>query len=335
MHETTKNVEIKSPEEMIGEFKRIEALRNLKALAIPAVALVILILGISYVQPKILSGRAMASFAVDAAPLLMLVMGAAVVILVGGIDLAVATMASFAAVLFVIIAPQTGDLGILFVLLLAAVIGGLQGFIHSWAQIPSFVVSFGTMSVLYGITHYISNATAAHLSVPSPVISFFGGRMAGIPNGMFLVAVMALLLLLAFRFTRLGRDIYAIGSSERAAFLSGVRTLTVRVIIFAISSVCAALAGLLLLSQTSYSSPAMANNYLLPTIVGVVVGGTAISGGVGGILPSLIGGMIAVAVRLGTVLVGLDPAYQNIVFGVVIIVAVSLTIDREKIGIIK
>ena len=164
---------------------------------------------------------------------------------------------------------------------------------------------------------------------------FFAARTFGAPDGLIVVAIVAAALVLLMRHTRFGRDIYAVGASERAALLSGVRTGRVRVLPFAISAVCAALAGLLLLSETSYSSPAMANNLLLPTIVGVVVGGTAISGGVGGIGCTLIGGMIAVGVRLGTVIVGLSPAYQDIVFGLVIVLAVALTIDREKIGVIK
>lgn len=189
--------------------------------------------------------------------------------------------------------------------------------------------------MLYGITHFISNATAAPLSQPSAVISFFGGRTAGLPNGVIVVLVSAATLGILFRFTRLGREIFAVGASERAALLSGVKTLRVKVLAFAISAVCASVAGLLLLGQTGYSSPAMANNYLLPAVVGVVVGGTAISGGIGGIACALIGGLIAGLVRIGTVIVGLNPAYQNIVFGVVIVIAVAITIDREKIGIIK
>ncbi|CUX65248.1 Ribose ABC transporter, permease protein [Agrobacterium tumefaciens str. Kerr 14] len=323
------------PERMLRDLKRIERLRSIKMLMIPLAALFVLILAIAYFQPKVISMRAFSSFATDAAPLLTLAMGASLVILIGGIDLSIANMASFAAVTFVLMAPALEDYAFIAVLLLAAFIGGCQGLVHSWAQIPSFVVSFGTLGILYGTTHYISNATAAPLTAPSAVIAFLGARTGVFPNGIFVVAIVAAVLILAMRYTRLGRDIYAVGSAERAAYLSGVRTTRVRVIVFAISGVCAALAGLLLLSQTSYSSPAMANNYLLPAIVGVVVGGVSISGGVGGIGSALIGGMIAVGVRLGTVIIGLNPAYQNIVFGIVILVAVALTIDREKIGIIK
>ncbi|TGS71688.1 ABC transporter permease [Mesorhizobium sp. M3A.F.Ca.ET.201.01.1.1] len=321
--------------EQAASIARIEISRKLKSIAVPALALAGLFSTIAWVQPKLLSLRALAALATDATPLLMLVMGSAVVILLGGIDLSVATMASFAAVTFVILNPALGDLAFVAVVVVAGTIGALQGYVHHRAQIPSFVVSFGSLGMLYGVTHFISNATAAPLSQPSAIISFFGGRTAGLPNGMIVVLVSAAILGALFRFTRLGREIFAVGASERAALLSGVKTVRVKVSAFAISAICASVAGLLLLGQTGYSSPAMANNYLLPAVVGVVVGGTAISGGIGGIGCALIGGLIAGLVRIGTVIVGLNPAYQNIVFGVVIVIAVAITIDREKIGIVK
>lgn len=316
-------------------FGRIELRRKIKMLAVPLIALAVLVAAIAFVQPKFLSLRALASVGTDAAPMLMLVMGASVVILIGGIDLSIATMASFAAVMMVILNPSLGDAAVLSVLIGAGAIGAVQGCVHSKLQIPSFVVTFGTLGMLYGVTHFVTKATAAPLSAPSAVIDFISGKSFGVPNGLLVVVVCATVLVLLFRFTRLGRDLYAIGSSERAALIAGVRIVRVKMIAFAISAVCAAVAGLLLLAQTRYSSPAMANTYLLPVIVGAVVGGTAISGGIGGIGSALIGGCIASVVRIGTVMVGLNPAFQNIVFGLVILVAVALTIDREKIGIIK
>lgn len=321
--------------QQIARIRRIEALRLGRELTVPVLALAALVAMISLAQPKFLSMRAMAGLATDAAPTLMLVIGATIVILTGGIDLSIATMASFAAVATVILNPGFGDVGIPLILLIAAAIGTMQGYVHAQAQIPSFVVTFGTLGILYGVTHYISNATAAPLSGPSMIIAFLAGKSFGIPHGIVAVAIWAAILAFVFRFTRLGRDIYAVGASERAALLSGVKVTRVKMIAFAISAICAAMAGLLLLSQTMYSSPAMANNFLLPTIVGVVVGGTSISGGMGGIGCALAGGLIAVTVRIGTVIVGLNPAYQNVVFGTVIIIAVASTIDRQKIGVIK
>ena len=314
---------------------RTEFGRKIRMLAVPILALIVLVSVVDAIQPLFISLRAVTAFASESSPMLMLVMGESLVILLGGIDLSIAMMASFAAVLMVIVGPSVGDFGIPLVLAVAGAIGALQGFIHCRAQIPSFVTSFGTSGILYGLTHYISNATAAPLSEPSAIIDFMGGRTFGTPNSIVIVGICAAILAILFRVTRMGRHIYAIGASERAAKMAGVRTERVKLIVFAISSICAAIGGLLLLSQTLYSSPAMANNYILPAIVGVVVGGTAISGGVGGIACALVGGLIAAVVRVGTVVVGLNPAFQDIVFGVVVLAAVALTIDRGKLGTIK
>lgn len=317
------------------QFLRIELLRRIRMLATPLAALIVLVTAIAFVQPKFLSLRALSALGTDAAPMLALVLGASIVILIGAIDLSIATMASFSAVMMVILNPLLGDGAVVCVLLTAGIVGAIQGYAHAKLQIPSFVVSFGTLGILYGITHFVTRATAAPLSAPSVVMDYVSGKSFGIPNGLIVIAACAYVLLLAFSYTRLGRDLYAIGSSERAALIAGVKIVRVKMIAFAISSICASIAGLLLLAQTRYSSPAMANTYLLPVIVGAVVGGTAISGGIGGIGSALIGGTIAAVVRVGTVMVGLNPAFQNIAFGLVILVAVALTIDREKIGIIK
>ena len=117
--------------------------------------------------------------------------------------------------------------------------------------------------------------------------------------------------------------------------MSGVRTVAIRTAIFSISAACAALGGLFLVAITTFSSPTLAGNLLLLSIVGVVIGGSAISGGVGGLLPAVVGGLITAWLRVVTVLVGVVPTAQNIVFGLMALVAVALTTDRSKLGIIK
>jgi ribose transport system permease protein len=154
-------------------------------------------------------------------------------------------------------------------------------------------------------------------------------------NAFLLVVAVAIALTLALRFNRYGRDAYAFGASELAAYISGVRRDLIRALAFAISSMCAACAGLMLLSQTLYSNASMADGLLLPALVGVVAGGTAISGGIGGIGSSLIGGLIAIFIRVGTTVSGLPAAVHDVAFGIVILIAVALTTDRSKIGVVK
>ncbi len=302
---------------------------------VPALVLVGVVLAIASVNPRFLSARALSSAASDASPMLVLVLGSTPVILIGGIDLSVAALASLSSILAALWLPSLGSAGILAVIGAAAALGGLQGYVHAKAQIPSFVVTLGGLGIFSGLALYLSDATTQAVDGSYPLLDWLAGSTSGVPNSIITVVLVCTLLATVFRFTSLGRWIYATGAGEAAAALCGVRTDYVRVVVFALSGACAALAAMLLVAQTSYSAPTLADNLLLPTITGVVVGGTAISGGVGGLWSGLAGGLTVAAVRLGTVVLGFGPALQAILFGSGILVAVALTTDRRKIGIIK
>jgi ribose transport system permease protein len=302
---------------------------------VPLLVFLGLVFGTSVIAPKILSWGALLSFLTDAAPLLFLVLGATLPILAGSIDLSVAGVTSLAGVLVVVLNPWFGMWTTPVVLVLAVLFGASQGWLLAWAQIPSFIMTLGTLSILSGLTLMLSHATAQPIPDNDVVIAFFGQTSFGVPNSILTVIAVAVALGLLMRFTRFGRDLFALGAGERTALMSGVNTVRVRSAAFAISSGCAALGGFLLVSITSFSSPTLAGNLLLLSIVGVVLGGTAISGGIGGLASALIGGLITAWLRVLTVLVGVAPTTQYIVFGVMALIAVALTTDRTKIGIIK
>ena len=306
----------------------------LRALA-PTLVLILLVGGSALKAPGVVSPDALSNFFVDAAPLIILVVGGTLPILTGSIDLSVAGVASLAGVLAVELNPIFGAATSVVAVLLAALFGALQGFLHAWLQIPSFIVTLGTLSILVGLSLLLSNATAEPVPDSDAVIAFLGNSFHGIPNSVLVLAVVLLVLGLAFRYLRFGRDIFALGTGERAALMSGVNVLLIRTLVFAISAGCAALGGLFLVAITTFSSPTLAGNLLLLSIVGVVLGGTAISGGVGGLLPAVVGGLITAWLRVVTVLVGVTPTAQNIVFGLMALIAVGLTTDRSKLGIIK
>jgi ribose transport system permease protein len=139
----------------------------------------------------------------------------------------------------------------------------------------------------------------------------------------------------ALRWTPLGRCVYAIGLAEPAAILSGIRVGAVKVGAFALSGLCAGLAGILMVSRTYSGNPTIADSLLLPSIAAVVVGGTAITGGFGSLGRTLIGVLTIGVLRVGIAVMGLDPAYEPLAYGALIIVAVALTMDRTKTPIVK
>lgn len=123
------------------------------------------------------------------------------------------------------------------------------------------------------------------------------------------------------------------GLAERAALMS--RTQRLRVLAFALSGLWAGLAAVVLAASQFSGAPTLADSLLLPTIAAVVVGGTAITGGVGGPLRTLVGVLLVVVLRIGMSVMGVDPSYEQIVYSVVIIAALALTVDRGRLSIVK
>ena len=307
---------------------------QLRALG-PLVVLVLLVGFVATMSPSILTPRSLSSFLVDAAPLLLLVIGSTLPILIGGIDLSAAAMATIAGVSVSLLAPFLGSWAVVLTVLIALAVGALQGYVHGKYQVPSFAVSLGTLGILSGLALYISGAAAMPIDSRLNVFDALTNSVLGIPVSIWVVLVVWVLLTGAMRYLKIGRHIYAVGLGERAAMMSGVNALKVRVVVFGLSAGCAALAGVLYVSQTLFSSPTLAQTMLLPTIVGVVLGGTAISGGVGGVGLALIGGLTAAFLRVGSVVIGLPPTTQDIVYGVIVLAAVAVTLDRRKIGMVK
>ena len=217
----------------------------------------------------------------------------------------------------------------------AAAIGGLQGYLIGRLQVPSFVISLGALGIFKGMAMYLTAANMVGITPGIWIYDLLGSRSFGMSNSFLLVLITAGMFAAMLRFTNLGRNIYAFGANEIAVYISGVRRDLVRSFAFAASAGCAALAGIMMISQTMFASATVANSLLLPALVGVVVGGTAISGGVGGVLSSLIGGLIAILIRVGVTISGLPPESQDVAFGITILIAVALTTDRAKIGIVK
>jgi ribose transport system permease protein len=297
--------------------------------------LAIIFIAVSTAAPGLLRWRAINSLLQDNAPMLILIVGATLPILLGCLDLSIAAMASLAAVVAAMLSPALGSASAFVVVAGASMIGGLQGWLIGRLQVPSFVISLGALGIFKGVALYLTGANMVALTPGNWVYDVLGSRSFGVSNSILLVLTVVCLFAAILKFTNLGRNIYGFGANEIAVYISGVRRDLVRAFAFAASAGCAALGGIMMVSQTMFASPTVANSLLLPALVGVVVGGTAISGGVGGVLSSLIGGLIAILIRVGVTISGLPPESQDVAFGIVILIAVALTTDRAKIGVVK
>ena len=314
---------------------RDTAVRRLIA-ALPLAVLIVLVLVVTAKQPTFLGIRSIRTLLDGAAPILLLALGQTLVILTGGIDLSVAALASLGTVLLAKWLPGMGPGAIIAMLAALAFAGLLNGLACAYLQVPSFIVTLGAMGLWSGVSLSISGASTISITKGYDAIGWIRDlRLAQLPASFVLAALLAVLAAVVIRVFARGRLLHAMGLAERAALMSGVRTPRVRLAAFALSGLFAGLAALLLSASQFSGSPTLADALLLPTIAAVVVGGSAITGGVGGPLRTLVGALIIAVLRVGLSVVGVDPSYEQIVYGAVVIAAVALTLDRSRMGVVK
>lgn len=302
---------------------------------IPVILLLLVYLGVGWRSPGFLTVDSLRSVLTQAAPLVFLAAGLTPVILLGGIDLSLAALTSLSGILIVDLVGTAGGGGLVLALAISAAAGALVGAIHAVAQIPSFVVTLGAFGLYTGLALQLSNATNEPLTAHQELITWANDYIAGLPAGFVVSALFAMAIWLGMRWLPSGRYTFAVGSNEAAALMSGISVIPLRIGLFALAGLSAALAAIPLIARTTYASPSLANTFLLPTIAAVVIGGTAISGGVGNVLRSVVGALIVTVIQIGLIVVGVSSILQNIVFGAVIIVAVAVTTDRSKLASIK
>ncbi|MDQ0473874.1 ABC transporter permease [Labrys wisconsinensis] len=304
--------------------------------AAPSLFLVLLVVLISLVTPGFARPDTLLVLLADTATLFILAAGLTFVILLGGIDLSVQTVASLATVLVALLVPQLGPAACLIALAAGLAAGLFSGLVHVVLKVPSFIATLATSGVVSGAALLVSKARTITIGEAGRAdLGWVTGTLAGVPNVVLIGALVLVAGILVQRYTRFGRYSTAIGAGEPAAWASGIRVGRHKVMAFALCGLFAALAGVLLAGRLASGSPVLANQLLLPAIAAVIVGGTAITGGVGGIGRTAIGALIISVVRIGMTFLGVNIFAQQIVFGAVLVAAVAVTIDRSKIPIVK
>jgi ribose transport system permease protein len=304
--------------------------------SLPLATLVVLIVLVGVMQPGFLEPATLLQLASDTAVLFILATGVTFVIMLGGIDLSLQSMASLASVIVAVTIARLGYGSFVLAIGIGTIAGLLSGLAHVRLKIPSFIATLAMGGVLFSTALVISKERSITLGeVERDYQTWITGTVLGVPNVIVIgLIVLAIAHTLQSR-TRFGRYSAAIGAGEPAAYASGLKVNRQKVLAFILSASFAALAGVILAGRLASGSPTLATELLLPSIAAVVVGGTAITGGVGSIWRTLIGALIISVVRIGMTFLGINIFAQNIVFGAVLIAAVAITIDRSKIPIVK
>ena len=310
--------------------------RNTLQGAIPPILLAGLILIVEIGSPGFLTGETLTLLFANTAVLFILATGVTFVILIGGIDLSIQSVASLASVILAQLLPSLGSLAFPVAILAGLGFGLLSGFVHVRLRVPSFVATLASGGVVAGIALWSAQGRAITIEESGRAsIAWINGSVFGVPAAVLIAVVVGLAGFLVLRYTRFGRHSMAVGAGEPAAIAAGINVDRTKIIAFAISGMLAAVAGVTLAARLSSGSPSLANQLLLPAIAAVIVGGTAITGGLGSIERTAVGALIISIVRLGMTFVGVNIFFENVVFGSMLILAVAITIDRSKIAIIK
>ena len=307
---------------------------------VPVVVLVVVFAVIGAIAPSFLSIDNLVRIMNASAIPLCLALGATFIILMGSIDLSVEGVVAMGAVVTALLvtndsnANSFGFLAIPVVLLMGAAFGFVNGVVHVRLQIPSFMVTLGMSFIAIGIATVMLAGERVRI-MDTAFRDLALARFLGLPLGIWIAALATLVAFVIQTRTRLGRWIYAVGGGEDILRLTSVPVGRVRILAFTLAGVFYGLGGVLAAAQLGQGHALMGQGRLFTTITAVVVGGTSLMGGLGGVQNTVIGVLIVIGLNNGMVQMGVPPYVQTGVQGILIIAAVAMAVDRNRARIVK
>lgn len=316
----------------------------------PLIALVAMCALLAVISPYFATSGNLTNIARQTAFIALLAIGQTYVILTGGIDLSVAAIAALSASVSAVLMTQSiviagievGPVNPVIAIAAGLVVGVLAGAFNGWLiatfGIPDFIATLGTMTILRGIALLVTDG----FPVPSvrsgegtaPLPDFLiwagSGSLFGVPVSSVIALVVAVVGWGILKYTAFGRAVYAVGGNREAARISGISVGRTKIMVYAVSGLTAAIAGIVLVGRLSSANALMGEGDELRSIAAVVIGGTHLFGGQGGVGGSVIGALIIGVLGNGLNLLDVSPFWQRIVQGAVIILVVVLDYWRKR-----
>ena len=260
----------------------------------------------------------------------VMAVGMTFTITAGEIDLSIgATVALSALLAGVLLRTQSIVISVTASMLLGLVIGLINGVITTKVRIPAFLVTLGTQSVVSGLARTITNLQTVPITNQIFNYIFGSGNIGPISTLFIWTIIIASIGYIILGKTPFGKAVTATGGNRSAAHYSGIRTDNIRIAVLIISSLTAALAGILYAGRLNGARYTLGETDLLTVIAAVVIGGTAFSGGKGSIFGSIVGSIVMGMLNNGLLLMGLSVSEQMIARGIIIVIAVSLSLREE------
>lgn len=297
----------------------------------PFIGLIAIVLIITILNPSFLSVNNLLNVFRQVSINALIAFGMTFVILTGGIDLSVGSILALTGAVTAGLMSSGMDpvLAMLVGLLLGAILGAINGVIIAKGKVAPFIATLATMTVYRGLTLVYTEGRPISGLGDSAAFQMLGkGYFLGIPVPVVTMIISFAILYFILKKTTFGRRVYAVGGNEEASILSGINADRIKIYVYSLVGLLAALSSLILTSRLNSAQPTAGEMFELDAIAAVVLGGTSLTGGRGWIVGTLIGALIIGVLNNGLNLIGVSSFFQQVVKGAVILLAVLL--DRKK-----
>lgn len=291
----------------------------------------------SFLKPEFLTFNNLTNIIRQQTPVIIIALGVTLTIISGGIDVSGGAVVAMCSVIIATFAHPLGDpsgpgvyplfLTILIGVAAGATCGTLNGLSIAYGNVPPFIATLGMMSAARAIALIVSNGKP--INGFTDAFNFIGGgRFLGLPMPIWILALMFVIGYVILHKTKFGVYIYAIGSNETAAKVSGVNVKFKKMLVYTIAGAFAGVAAVVLTSRILAGQPAVGSGYEMDAITGAVIGGASFSGGIGTMAGTIVGTLIMGVLTNGMTMLQIDPSLQMLVKGIVVVGAVLL--DERK-----
>ena len=297
----------------------------------PLLALIVLIIFVTFLNPSFISATNLLNLLRQVSTNALIAFGMTFVIITGGIDLSVGSTLALSSALTagMIVSGLDPVLAMIVGVGIGFVLGAVNGLLITKGKMAPFIATLATMTIFRGLTLVFTDGKPITGIGDSFIFKFMGrGYLFGIPFPVVLTLICFAVLFMLLHKMTFGRKTFAIGGNEKAAYIAGIKSDRIKVMIYAISGMMASISGIIITSRLNSAQPTAGTSYEMDAIASVVLGGTSLSGGRGRIVGTLIGALIIGTLNNGLNLLGVSSFYQQVVKGIVIIIAVL--IDRKK-----
>lgn len=293
----------------------------------PTLALLALIIFVTILNPSFIRLGNILNLLRQVSVNALIAFGMTFVIITAGIDLSVGSILALSSALTagMIMSGIPTSLALILGVLIGGVFGFVNGFFIAKGQVAPFIATLATMTIYRGLTLVYTGGNPISNFDAGLSLQILGrGSYFGVPIPVIvMVIVFAILFVLLHKMT-FGRKVYGVGGNEEAAHIAGIRTDRVKMWVYTISGMMSALAGLILVSRLNSAQPTAGTSYELDAIAAVVIGGTSLSGGKGRLFGTLVGALIIGTLNNGLNILGVSSFYQQVIRGIVILIAVLL-----------